>query len=282
MDIESMHKQYEKLLKEGNCYPVAYRPVLARLGGSVNAGVMLSQALYWTFRTGPDGWFYKKADDWELETGLSRHEQTGARRLLRENGLIEEKVKRAPPIVHFRVNLPKVLQGIKLATESRIASSRTKPFISQQILEKAEIQVDAPEQFNLPKKRKSYKGTEITTNENTAEITNSTPEVAALKTWLTLKEQTLKSHIDQKEWKLWARPAYLVKLLGGSTLLIALPPNGRIIEAATARLPLLRELARDNGYGLNLTRYPDEYERERLGKEHPGFYAAMFGNKSSA
>jgi hypothetical protein len=112
MDIESMHRQYEKLLKEGNCYPVAYRPALARLAGSVNDGVMLSQALYWTFRTGPDGWFYKKPDDWELETGLSRHEQTGARRLLREKGLIEEKVRRAPPVVHFRVNLPKVLQGI--------------------------------------------------------------------------------------------------------------------------------------------------------------------------
>lgn len=280
MDIESMRRQYEKLLKQGNCYPVAYYPVLARLAGSVNAGMMLSQALYWTFRTGPDGWFYKKADEWELETALSRHEQNGARRLLREKNLIEEKVKRVPPIVHFRVNLPKVLQDIELATQSRIASSRSKPIISQPILEKQKIQVDASVQFNYPKKPKSYKGTETTTNENTEEITNSTPEGAALKIWLTLKDVALKDRLDPNEWKLWVRPAYLLKLMMGSTLLIAVPPSKQIMDAATQRLSLLRELAGQRRYGLNLTRYPDDHERDRLRNEYPDLYAAMYGARS--
>ena len=280
MDIASMRKLFDESLNQGKNHPVAYRPVFARIAGSITAGVMLSQALYWTFRTGPDGWFYKKADEWELETALSRHEQQGARRFLRDRGLIEEKLKGVPPTLHFRVHLPAVLRGIELANKGQIGS-RKQPTIRQRNIDKAEIQFSTGQQFNFAKKRKSYIEAEIT-QENTAENTNSTPEGAALKSWLSLKEHVLKDRLDPDEWKLWVRPAYLLKLMAGSTLLIALPPNQRIMEAARERLPLLRELAGYQGYHLTLTRYPDGYERERLKNEYPDFYAAMFGNRSGA
>lgn len=64
--------------------PIAFHPVFATLTGSVSAGVMLSQAVYWSLRTNdPDGWFYKSREDWTTETALSRWEQESARKALR-------------------------------------------------------------------------------------------------------------------------------------------------------------------------------------------------------
>ena len=60
-------------------------------------------------------------------------------------------------------------------------------------------------------------------------------------------------------------------------LLLAVPPNNTIIGAARKGLPLLRAALAERGYNVSFTKYPDEYERERLRVEHPEFYAEMFG-----
>jgi hypothetical protein len=40
--------------------PIAYHPIIARAVGSVTAGVLLSQLLYWTPRSrGAEGWIWK-------------------------------------------------------------------------------------------------------------------------------------------------------------------------------------------------------------------------------
>ena len=40
--------------------PIAFHRVFVTITGSLAAGVMLSQALYWSRRTkDPEGWFYK-------------------------------------------------------------------------------------------------------------------------------------------------------------------------------------------------------------------------------
>lgn len=84
--------------------PVSFLPVFARIGGSVNAGIMLSQARYWSKRTSdPEGWFYKTQEEWELETALTRYEQEGARKQLKQRGLIEEKKIGLPAKLHYRV-----------------------------------------------------------------------------------------------------------------------------------------------------------------------------------
>ena len=45
--------------------PVAYHRLLAIAGGTVGAGVFLSQLIYWSERTDdPEGWVYKTLDDW--------------------------------------------------------------------------------------------------------------------------------------------------------------------------------------------------------------------------
>jgi hypothetical protein len=91
--------------------PVAFFPALAELGGSIESGLFLSQACYWTPRThDEDGWFYKTQGEWKIETVLSRRQQEHARRQLTHRGLLEEKLKGVPARLYFRVNWER-LQG---------------------------------------------------------------------------------------------------------------------------------------------------------------------------
>lgn len=85
--------------------PVAFNPGLARLVGSVNAGLFLSQLIYWEGKQHDQHrWIYKSADEFEEETALSRNEQATARKRLKELFILEEKLSGVPPILHFRVN----------------------------------------------------------------------------------------------------------------------------------------------------------------------------------
>jgi hypothetical protein len=85
----------------------------------------------------------------------------------------------------------------------------------------------------------------------------------SLPAWLAIKE-LLRSELDPGEWELWVRPARLLWVMDGKTMLIALPPGGAIEAAAVARKPLLNELAGRAGLRAVLTRYPDEWQREQL------------------
>ncbi len=81
--------------------PIAYHRVLAEIGGGTDAGVFLSQALYWTMvqnETNPDadGWFWKTQAEWFAETGLTRSEQETVRKKLLRRGLLLEDVRPLP------------------------------------------------------------------------------------------------------------------------------------------------------------------------------------------
>ncbi len=72
---------------------ITFHRVFVDITGSINAALMLSNAIYWTNRLPPerDGWFYKTKEEWEQETGLTREQQDKARRQLQECGLIETR-----------------------------------------------------------------------------------------------------------------------------------------------------------------------------------------------
>jgi hypothetical protein len=83
--------------------PIAFHRVFETVTGSINAALMLSQAIYWSNRTkDPDGWFYKSAKEWQDETGLTRHMQDAARTLLKD--VLETNLAGMPATVHFRVS----------------------------------------------------------------------------------------------------------------------------------------------------------------------------------
>jgi hypothetical protein len=108
------------------------------MAGSVNAGVMLSQAFYWSSRTkDPNGWFYKTQAEWEEETCLSRREQETARRLMRDGGYWEEKLIGIPAQLYYRLNLSalesKLTYTAKInslsMSQNAIQESRIEPFL---------------------------------------------------------------------------------------------------------------------------------------------------------
>jgi hypothetical protein len=85
--------------------PVAYHKLLAIAGGSVGAGVFLSQLVYWTDKSNdPDGWIYKTLDDWWVETALGRYELKTIRNALTSRDLIEEKLSGVPARLHYKIN----------------------------------------------------------------------------------------------------------------------------------------------------------------------------------
>lgn len=84
--------------------PVAYHKLLAIAGGSVSAGVFLSQLIYWTDKTqDPDGWIYKTLDDWWAETALGRYELKTIRTALVFRKLIQEKLCGVPAKLHYKI-----------------------------------------------------------------------------------------------------------------------------------------------------------------------------------
>ena len=96
-------------------------------------------------------------------------------------------------------------------------------------------------------------------------------EMAAQRLWSPFKRQ-LQAKLSSEEWQLWVRPMYLLKAIRANSnqvhLLATIPPNGRIISAACARLALMRELLAPS-FNISLTTYPDEYQigeaRKRYG-----------------
>jgi hypothetical protein len=93
------------LLKSVGDRPIAFHTVYAHIGGSVSAGVFLSQAFYWSLRTSdPQGWFYKETKEFQEETTLTRHEQDTARIKLKKLGVLEEKRAGNHAKLHYRIN----------------------------------------------------------------------------------------------------------------------------------------------------------------------------------
>src|SRR5215212_3679824 len=90
--------------------PIAYHAALARALGSVTAGVMLSQFLYWQPRSKDgEGWFWKTQADIYEETGLGRREQETARKVLLKAQVLEEKRRGVPGKMHFRINISQLV-----------------------------------------------------------------------------------------------------------------------------------------------------------------------------
>ncbi len=78
--------------------PITFHRVFVDLTGSINAALMLSNAVYWTNKLPPEreGWFHKSLEEWTAETGMTRREQDTARERLVEIGLLETRRAKLP------------------------------------------------------------------------------------------------------------------------------------------------------------------------------------------
>jgi len=103
--------------------PIAYHRVFVTLTGSVKAAVLLSQAVYWQKRAKQaDGWWYKTAEEWTEETGLSKHEQDTARRDCEK--YLKTDLRSVPATLFWHVDEEALSQALfSLNGESSLAKS---------------------------------------------------------------------------------------------------------------------------------------------------------------
>lgn len=93
------------LIKLMNQKPIAFNRHYVDVGCGINGSLMLSQLVYWSDKSkDPEGWIYKTGVEWTEETGLTRYEQEGARKKLKELGFISEMKKGVPCKIYFKVN----------------------------------------------------------------------------------------------------------------------------------------------------------------------------------
>ncbi len=102
---------------------IAYQVEFAILF-DVPTAVFLSQALYWHGKSKYKDYFYKTAEEWEEETGLTRRQQERCRKVLVDAGVLKVHRKGIPPVLHFALQLDplgKLLETLNPnSTERRI------------------------------------------------------------------------------------------------------------------------------------------------------------------
>lgn len=118
-----MSQQHQRQIAKYLPHPgIRYLPDLAIAFGSVNAGIILSQLLYW-HGTGKrrDGWIYKTEQEFYQETGLTRSKQDSALKILIDSKVVAKKLAQIPAKRHFKLDfvllqeiLPSLLEKRKL------------------------------------------------------------------------------------------------------------------------------------------------------------------------
>lgn len=103
--------------------PVLFNPGLGRISGSSIAGLFMSQILYWQERGWNKEWIYKTIKEIEQETCLSRSEQDRAIKKWKGLGILEVENRGIPQRRHFRVNIEKLEQLLKVDYEKRAAET---------------------------------------------------------------------------------------------------------------------------------------------------------------
>lgn len=104
---------------------ISYKTDLAHMTGSVTAGLLLSQFWYWTNILPPDreGWFYKTAEEMQSETGMGRTEAEGARKKLRDLGLVTEERRGVPAKLWYRINKVRLNELLGKYAANKIAEN---------------------------------------------------------------------------------------------------------------------------------------------------------------
>lgn len=97
---------------------VAYLVNVGRALGSVKAGILASQLVYWSNKSNdPDGLVFRTQDELEEDTGLSRKEQETARKHLRDSGLLKEQLRGHPCRMFYQIDQDAIVELVLAWTE---------------------------------------------------------------------------------------------------------------------------------------------------------------------
>lgn len=93
--------------------PIAYYPMIAKAIGSCNAGLFVSQMMYWEGKqSDKDGWIRKPFKEVENELGLTRYELDTIRIKLKALKIMDEEKRGVPCKIHYKFNWEKMNEVI--------------------------------------------------------------------------------------------------------------------------------------------------------------------------
>lgn len=157
-------KNLEVLFDALNERPIAYQRVYSQIAGSVTAGLLLSQLLYWAkamkYRE-----FYKTDSELREETGLGSKELRNAKKTLSE--FVEMNVRGVPPKTYYNIKKDLIIEKILNLTER-----------DKLKWPKGTNQSDRNGENDLAERDKIYtENTSENNTENTSDTPGETPEV---------------------------------------------------------------------------------------------------------
>lgn len=91
---------------------IVVRKPFVKFTGRLEAGMMLSQLLYWTPKSKNDGWIAKSDLEFSEELCLTQYGVRSARKSLEDMGVLEVKIKKfnGAPTTHYRLKLDPLIQ----------------------------------------------------------------------------------------------------------------------------------------------------------------------------
>lgn len=99
MDKKTMRSVLTQLCQR----PVAYYPAYAELTGSVKAGILLSQIMYWWSAVGGKK-FYKTDEELRHETALTPKEYKTAKAAVKALVFVEVTLEKSPALTHYDID----------------------------------------------------------------------------------------------------------------------------------------------------------------------------------
>ncbi len=101
--------------------PIAFQRVFVDITGSATAALLLSACMQDQENrvSSPDGWYAASADTWQALTGLTRKEQSTARRVLRDLQLLHERRTGYPAQFEIRVDYNEITRCLLALTKKR-------------------------------------------------------------------------------------------------------------------------------------------------------------------
>ncbi|MHC4538663.1 MAG: hypothetical protein ACYS74_02630 [Planctomycetota bacterium] len=113
------------LLKSFSQRPIAYQKIYAQITGSVTAGLLLSQVVYWWFVCG-EREFYKTDNEFRDELGMGPREFKTAKSQLKKLGLVRTTVKGIPARTYYVFDETELLARIYSWAEThRLVESKS-------------------------------------------------------------------------------------------------------------------------------------------------------------
>jgi hypothetical protein len=182
---EKTMAQQLALISELADNPLTLPPIFVPITGSITAGLLLRQVMYWMKRTkAPGGWFYKRLEEFQEEMCMGEKEFRLARKANESRKFIETERRGVPPVVWFRANLGAVLEAINKQLESESNSGKKEQSNSAQRAES--IAPEGQDQLGpnvgaIPPKGQKYDSAQRAELYKEAETTRDHPETTGAK-----------------------------------------------------------------------------------------------------